>query len=82
MCRFFGKLTWIVIEVGLNDPGHSGNVALFRLSIPAGNQLVLLGTAVVFLLLIFILLLKKDEFEFLVETTVNNEIHDTVENQK
>ena len=69
-----------MIKVGLNDPSHPGNVSLFRLGISAWNLLILLGTAVV--LLIFILLLKKDEFEFLVETTVNNKIHDTVENQK
>ena len=69
-----------MIKVGLNDPSHPGNVSLFRLRISARNLLILLGTAVV--LLIFILLLKKDEFEFLVETTVNNKIHDTVENQK
>ena len=78
---FLAKLTWNVIQVGLNDPGHSSNVSLFRLCISAWNLLILLGTAVVLLLLIFILS-KKHEFEFLVETTVNNEIHNTVENQK
>ena len=67
MC--FGKLTWIVIKVGLNDPSHPGNVSLFRLGISARNLLILLGTAVV--LLIFIVLLKKNEFEFLVETSAN-----------
>ena len=69
-----------MIKVGLDDPSHPGNVSLFRLGISVRNLLILLGTAVV--LLIFILLLKKNEFEFLVETTVNNKIHDTVENQK
>ena len=69
-----------MIKVGLNDPSHPGNVSLFRLRISARNLLILLGTAVV--LLVFFLMLKKDEFEFLVETTVNNKIHDTVENQK
>ena len=69
-----------MIKVGLNDPSHPGDISLFRLRVSARDLLILLGTAVV--LLIFILLLKKDEFEFLVETTVNNKIHDTVENQK
>ena len=69
-----------MIKVGLNDPSHPGDVSLFRLRISARNLLILLGTAVV--LLVFFLMLKKDEFEFLVETTVNNKIHDTVENQK
>ena len=69
-----------MIKVGLNDPSHPGDVSLFRLRISARNLLILLGTAVV--LLVFFLMLKKDEFKFLIETTVNNKIHDTVENQK